>query len=560
MPVDTTSDDANYASRDNIVPPWTDAGRAIDELDAARIAALEGGGAAGSPASARALYPESFGARGDVVALADGAVTNGSAVLTSASAEFTAGDVNKVVSIGNAATGPAALHTTIASVESATSVTLAAPAGVTLTDAMFSYGTDDTAALQEFLDELSATHGTGVLSKMYASTAELQITDACHLVATGCYARFGDFASALPTGQGPGVPWTPPYVVGAGIHVMASGLRSALAIPVQAAEVHLRDFAIRFAAPFWSTGHGVYAPGHPTNKGTGIPNAVWSGLKVFGVDGNSYAYWLRNFFQTKFDSLRYWGGGGYHLEHDNGLWAFGNSQFNDCTGKTFVGGTAHAWNLAKGSGGPLNQISTVTLGANAVDPSKYFLGALFNGRTIPATTGSQKLINAPTANVNGLSLVGQTWDNAGESIAAPTLPTEKGPAGGGGLFVDPGGLQIPVDQFGRIVVGPGYGGAIRNPINFSFEVSTNQTISSSGDTYYRVNASSGARSITLPSRASFRGMKVGVAKTDASGNAVSVVPAGADTIEGVAAAHVLAAQGDKAVLIAGQSTWEIWTA
>jgi hypothetical protein len=91
-----------------------------------------------------------YGAKGDGRQLADGVMTNGSAVLTSATAGFTAADVSKVIIVnqGVAAGQVNPLVTTITGFTNATTVTLGTTATVTgTTAAPFIYGTDDTTAI-----------------------------------------------------------------------------------------------------------------------------------------------------------------------------------------------------------------------------------------------------------------------------------------------------------------------------------------------------------------------------------------------------------------------------
>jgi hypothetical protein len=91
-----------------------------------------------------------YGALGDGKCVTDGAITAASAVLTSATAAFTAGDVGKVIQIkGAAATGVTSLVTTIQAFTNATTVTLATPASTTVASGgQVLWGTDDTASIQ----------------------------------------------------------------------------------------------------------------------------------------------------------------------------------------------------------------------------------------------------------------------------------------------------------------------------------------------------------------------------------------------------------------------------
>lgn len=91
----------------------------------------------------------SYGAKGDGKCVTDGAMTSGSATLTSATAGFTMADVGKVIQIkGAAASGVTSLVTTIQAYTNSTTVTLAASASTTVSSAQVLWGSDDTAAIQ----------------------------------------------------------------------------------------------------------------------------------------------------------------------------------------------------------------------------------------------------------------------------------------------------------------------------------------------------------------------------------------------------------------------------
>lgn len=90
---------------------------------------------------------KNFGAQCNAVhATGSGAMTAGSAVFTDATAAFASTDVGKLFYVVGAGTGGKLLSTTIASWQSATQVTLASSAVVTVASAEYIYGTDDTAA------------------------------------------------------------------------------------------------------------------------------------------------------------------------------------------------------------------------------------------------------------------------------------------------------------------------------------------------------------------------------------------------------------------------------
>lgn len=97
---------------------------------------------------------QEYGATGDAVLKADGAITAGDATFTSASSAFVDADAGKGIIIKGAGAAGAELITTIASVTSATTVELAANAATTVSGATFTYGTNDQPAIQTAFNAL----------------------------------------------------------------------------------------------------------------------------------------------------------------------------------------------------------------------------------------------------------------------------------------------------------------------------------------------------------------------------------------------------------------------
>jgi hypothetical protein len=97
---------------------------------------------------ANELTPQQFGAKGDVVSLTDGQVRSGAAVFISHKAAFTAADIGKTIIVTGAGPSGNALVSTIQARVSKTTVTLAAKALASVSQALAYYGTDDTAAIR----------------------------------------------------------------------------------------------------------------------------------------------------------------------------------------------------------------------------------------------------------------------------------------------------------------------------------------------------------------------------------------------------------------------------
>lgn len=120
-----------------------------------------------------------YGAQGNAVGHADGAITNGAAILTSVTGTFTANDVGKTILVDGAGAAGGVLSTTIASYQSATQVTLTVNASTTVSGASYVYGTDDTTAIQNAIAAIPATGGEVFLpAGSYLITASLTISTA----------------------------------------------------------------------------------------------------------------------------------------------------------------------------------------------------------------------------------------------------------------------------------------------------------------------------------------------------------------------------------------------
>lgn len=98
----------------------------------------------------------SYGALGDGRQVLDAAITGSSTTLTSATANFVAGDVGKYVVITGAGTSGLDFSTTIASRTNSTTVVLAAAAVTTVSAKECTIGTDDTVAIQAAINAAGA--------------------------------------------------------------------------------------------------------------------------------------------------------------------------------------------------------------------------------------------------------------------------------------------------------------------------------------------------------------------------------------------------------------------
>jgi hypothetical protein len=116
---------------------------------------------------------QSYGAKGDGQLVTDGSMTAASAVLTSASSRFAAGDVGKLILVkGAGPAGVTTLVTTISAYTSATQVTLTATASTTVSGALVMWASDDTAAFQ------SAINAAATWAQAHGSAARVFVPPA----------------------------------------------------------------------------------------------------------------------------------------------------------------------------------------------------------------------------------------------------------------------------------------------------------------------------------------------------------------------------------------------
>lgn len=151
-----------------------------------------------------------YGAKGDGQIITDATMTNGTAVLTSATGAFTAADAGKYIMVNqggtNSATAP--LLTTILSYQSATQVTLAANCTSAVTNAPAAWGTDDTAAINAAVTAATAYATSSTNQGPF--TAQILFGPQIYVLGTG------PTQSTSPFHQNAQIPLPVPDVTGAG--------------------------------------------------------------------------------------------------------------------------------------------------------------------------------------------------------------------------------------------------------------------------------------------------------------------------------------------------------
>lgn len=306
-----------------------------------------------------------YGAVGDGVTVTDAAMTNGSAVLTSATAAFTSADVGKLISIRNAGAAGVGLSGTIAGYTNATTVTMSVAASSTVTGKEASFGRDDTAALQAAIDAAPVGATVRIPKGLYLTTAALTITKHLELEGEGMHEAFKSQTEGGGL-NGPVSPW----VVGAVIKPTTAG-QNGLSLTTAGRSINLKRFGIVFAPGIadTNTGHGIYAK--PTQQfnghdDSGIQHFLWEEIAVNGHDGNHYAFYLVNSVYGNLRALRSHGGGGAHIECNATSYNTGNSVWDHLCVDMNNAGTANGVNLsartASGSGGQLGLMTFIRPG------------------------------------------------------------------------------------------------------------------------------------------------------------------------------------------------------
>jgi hypothetical protein len=302
-------------------------------------------------ASRARVYLETY-AICDGVLHGDGAVASGSVVFTSASANFTAADAGKAISIApvlNSAT--VGQTTTIATYVNATTVHLAAPSPAPLTAADFIYGTIQTAQAQAAINAALAAHvalDVSMPDGWCLLDAPLNAPSALSVVGGGV----SDVGGSVGSSANP--PWAadlPPYLTGSVFVQMTAGANGINA-PVVSQAYSPQRFGIMFAPAIrhLNTGHGHYCV-PPTVSGfpdLGILNARWDDLVVWGTDGNHYGYVIQNPVLGQIGAIRGYGGGVLKLiasAYGGAAASVGNLNLVQVYGAIWCDGTAHGVEL-----------------------------------------------------------------------------------------------------------------------------------------------------------------------------------------------------------------------
>ncbi|WP_327377994.1 hypothetical protein OG393_30955 [Streptomyces sp. NBC_01216] len=545
----------------------------LDDAATARTALGLGGYATATPPD-HVFDITDHGAVGDGQAAADGAMSSASTTLTCASGPFQPADVGKAILVkGAAVTGVTSLITTITAYTSATEVTLADAAALTVSGASVIWGTDDTAAIQAAVDAAEnyltagATHAqvyfpprpyivAGPLDNTRSGNGQLVFgsiatsgvkkilefrgaTDGAAAVrhwqqtvpqfAGSCLISLGVFASTsaqttnLNSDGNPGVISGPQEGSGYG---QAANFANIMAV--------IRNLAILTTHSAYGLTYGAFnlygcANAHIENVGIGTagtvaaPSSDYTSPNVFGT-GLSVGALLPapgNNDHVMVNNLSVGGGYTYALFLTEHALVTRYMALYCWAGLVAVGTYA-------GSVGSVHAMKVLSASIEACTNQIYVMGAGSGGV-------------GPTLDIDQLSTESGTPTFSGNSSAA--MAAAKGIIRLTGLFTE-SGVTVSNPTGLRLV-----NGQVAYPVRTVTGDTTVRVI----DEVLLVDASGGPVTITLISAVATPNRYL-VKKTDSSGNAVTVATTGGETIDG-AATKVLSAQWETTTVIPSGSSW-----
>ncbi|WP_435279365.1 hypothetical protein [Streptomyces sp. 1222.5] len=511
-----------------------------------------------------------YGAKGDGKVAADGVMTSGSATLTSATANFQVGDVGKAISVkGAAINGVTTLVTTISARISATQVTLATTAASSISGAIVIWGTDDTTAIQAAVDAAEAYLATRSYAQVYFPPRPYIVAGPLNNSKSGNgQLVFGPIPVTENKrilefrGEGDGAAavrhWQQTVPQTAGSCLISLGVYSSTSAQISSINAHGNCGVI--SGP--TEGHGYGVAANFSNMMPVVKNlAILTSHSSFGLTYGPAALWgcanahVENFGYgtagvvtgSDYTSPGVFGTG---LSVGLLLPAPGNNDYVVAKNISCGGGYTYACFLTEhavvdrymalyswagmvavgtyaGSVGSVHAMKVLSASIEACTNELYILGA-----------GSGGI--GPIIHIDQLSTESSTPNIAGQ---AAHMAAARGKVCWTGLFDE---AALTHDQPTGIVSENGQTGSDVRAVS---STTTARPI----DRVLKVDASSGAVTINLPPASPNR-VSYTIVKVDASGNPVTIDPAGAQTING-AATRNLASQGDAVTVWSDGANW-----
>lgn len=514
---------------------------------------------------------QAYGAKGDGQLVTDGAMTAASAVLTSASGRFAAGDVGKLVLVkGAGPAGVTTLVTTISAYTSATQVTLTATASTTVSSALVMWASDDTAAFQSAINAaVTWAQAHGSAARVFVPPASGQFYGIGGTLQTGGSTK-GNAQLTLPViaatankviltvegaVDGAGLQhWQQTVPQCSGSTLVSFGVFSSSA--AQTASINAAGNACVIGGPSQPGGYGV-SPGVFSNMHVTLRNL--SILTTHSANGLTYS------------SVDLSGLANAAIEN----FAYGTT--GTVAGNDYAAPGQFANGLVPGLLMPANGNNDLVLIRNVTCHGGYTYGAFVTEHadvygmrilycwaafcpvgTYYNSVGSTHAIVATLLSIEACTYLVYII-GSGSGGVGPFLHLRIDTETGTPRFGDNNSGAASAAARGDVVLTGLYTAAsitLDNPVGYDIRdgqrsypniaVSANYTVTAF-DELVTVDATAAARTVTLPTAVG-RNRRIVVAKTDSSANTVTIATTGGQTING-AATKVLSAQWATAELL-----------
>lgn len=321
------------------------------------------------------------------------------------------------------------LVTTIASYTNATHVGLTATAGTTVsaTSKLVAYGTDNATAIGNAITAATAANVPIYVpsnsSSCFGYTAPLTIS-ATNLRIVGDYVSEN-------SNNGINGPLGTPALIGSVLCPSPNG-SDAIDITGTSPSIDIENIGILFQTAFVNTGHGIDAnpPNTSSTNEVGLIGSLWNNVKVYGHDGNHYAFYQQNPINNTMLHLTSYGGGGIYVNgtSHNGK-NYGNTTFIDAFLQAYIGGKSNVINISAGASSALNLITFIR--PQAFTDSGWCTQAVCTSNPVQA---AQNTLYVDT---------NTKWVR----VLAPDFETSVGSSA---VFSNPGGTNVFDAQFGLV--------------------------------------------------------------------------------------------------------------
>lgn len=230
---------------------------------------------------------------------------------------------------------------------SATTLTMATAATTTGSSLWVEYGTNNTASLQNAVNAVSASHGTLYIpTGAYLINGSLSVPSSVTIKGDGALPDYGPVTSGGTGAYTDVFPSKAPFLRGTTLVEVDPGV-DAIDVQVVGGSARLSNFGILFAPAiaFLNTGDGINATSSTTQT-YGQMDGEWDNIRVWGTDGNHYAFSFENANYWTGNTIGGYGGGGIQFLPDTSAPETGNATLINPYFITSAGGNASGYNIS----------------------------------------------------------------------------------------------------------------------------------------------------------------------------------------------------------------------